>query len=293
MSNSAVTCLLFLPRAPQVPNAASAVFPYPFNKQLENHSCSPGFKKTASHFLNVMMIDVVLAGDNAIIVGLAASRVAPEIRAKVIFWGIAGAVILRILFAGVTTQLLQIVGLTVAGGILLLWVAWKMYRQIREGHHNPDEFSAENLAKAGAPTNPMTFNQAVTQVILADVTMSLDNVLAVAGAAKGNDDRSRASASRVAVVLMAVASHYIARLLVKYPWITWIGLAIIVYVAFDMIWDGTHDIVRSTPHWPWPSSHEQHGPTAAKMSACITLANDNRTAPAVWSGRFCVEDDGM
>ncbi len=220
---------------------------------MENSSCSPWFQENGLALLNVIMIDVVLAGDNAIIVGLAASRVAPEIRAKVIFWGIAGAVLLRILFAGVTTQLLQIVGLTVAGGILLLWVAWKMYRQIKEGMHDPDEFSEENLAKAGAPKNPMTFKQAVTQVVLADVTMSLDNVLAVAGAAKGNTT-VLALGLAVAIILMAVASHYIAKLLVKYPWITWIGLAIIVYVAVDMIWDGTHDVIRATPHWPWPSS---------------------------------------
>lgn len=199
--------------------------------------------------LNVIMIDVVLAGDNAIIVGLAASRVAPEMRKKVIFWGITGAVVLRILFAGVTTQLLQIVGLTVAGGILLLWVAWKMYRQIKEGAHDPDEVIAK--AQADGPKNPMSFKQAVTQVIIADVTMSLDNVLAVAGAAKGNT-LVLALGLAVAIVLMAIASHYIAKLLVKYPWITWIGLLIIVYVAFSMIWDGTHQVARAVPTLPWP-----------------------------------------
>ena len=130
--------------------------------------------------LNVIMIDVVLAGDNAIIVGMAASRVAPEIRAKVIFWGIAGAVVLRILFAGITAQLLNVVGLTFAGGLLLLWVCWKMYRQLAGGGHDAD---AESEA---TPAAAMTFSQAVTQVVLADVTMSLDNVLAVAGAAKGS-----------------------------------------------------------------------------------------------------------
>ena len=132
--------------------------------------------------LNIIMIDVVLAGDNAIIVGLAASRVAPENRAKVIFWGIAGAVILRILFAGITNQLLQIVGLTLAGGLLLLFVCWKMYRQISEGAHDPDEVVSAASADA-AGKQPVSFPQAVLQVVIADVTMSLDNVLAVAGAA--------------------------------------------------------------------------------------------------------------
>ena len=191
--------------------------------------------------LNVIMIDVVLAGDNAIIVGLAASRVAPEMRSRVIFWGIAGAVVLRILFAGVTAQLLTIVGLTLAGGILLLWVCWKMYRQLGtgEGGHDGQSGTAE-------PVATMTFAQAVTQVVLADVTMSLDNVLAVAGAAKGSLI-VLSLGLLIAIVLMAVASHYIAGLLVKYPWISWLGLLVIVYVALSMIWDGWHQVGRVYP----------------------------------------------
>lgn len=196
--------------------------------------------------LNVILIDVVLAGDNAIIVGLAASQVVPELRKRVIFWGIAGAVVLRIAFAGVTTQLLAITGLLFAGGILLLYVCWKMYRQIREGSHSPDEYSDEALAKAGAPKNPMSFGAAVWNIILADVTMSLDNVLAVAGAAKGSPAVLIIGLA-VAVVLMAVASNYIASLLAKYPWVTWIGLLIILYVAVSMMWDGWHQIERIYP----------------------------------------------
>jgi YjbE family integral membrane protein len=192
--------------------------------------------------LNVIMIDVVLAGDNAIIVGMAASRVAPEMRSKVIFWGIAGAVALRILFAGITAQLLTIVGLTLAGGILLLWVCWKMYRQLVSDAHADADANAAALAAAGT----MTFGQAVMQVIVADVTMSLDNVLAVAGAAKGSF-AVLAIGLLIAIVLMAVASHYIARLLGQYPWITWIGLLIIVYVALSMIWDGWHQVGRVYP----------------------------------------------
>lgn len=197
--------------------------------------------------LNVIMIDVVLAGDNAIIVGLAASQVAPEVRQRVIFWGIAGAVILRILFAGITAQLLAITGLMFGGGLLLLFVCWKMYKQIKEGQHSPDEYSPEALAKAGAPANPMSFRSAVTQIVLADVTMSLDNVLAVAGAAKGSP-LVLIIGLAVAVLLMAVASSYIASLLARYPWITWVGLLIILWVALSMMWDGWNQIERVYPN---------------------------------------------
>jgi YjbE family integral membrane protein len=186
---------------------------------------------------NVIVIDVVLAGDNAIIVGLAASRVAPEIRKRVIFWGMAGAVILRIVFAAITVQLLAIVGLTLAGGILLLWVCWKMYRELARkspGAHG-------GAAGEGAGGQPMSFRNAVTQIVVADLSMSLDNVLAVAGAAKGSGWVLTIGLA-VAIILMAVAANYIAKLLVRYPWITWIGLAIIVYVALDMIFDGTREV---------------------------------------------------
>ncbi|KAB2847166.1 MAG: TerC family protein [Hyphomicrobiaceae bacterium] len=191
---------------------------------------------------NVIMIDVVLAGDNAVIVGLAASRVAPDMRKRVIFWGIAGAVLLRIMFAAVTTQLLAIVGLTLAGGLLLLWVAWKMYREVRRGHaHLAPDGNSNGAATLPPPGGYLGFVPAVTQVVLADVTMSLDNVLAVAGAAKGSPWVLIAGLG-IAIVLMAIASNYIAKLLVQFPWITWIGLLIIVYVAFDMVYSGWHEV---------------------------------------------------
>jgi YjbE family integral membrane protein len=188
----------------------------------------------------VIVIDVVLAGDNAIVVGLAASRVAPELRARVIFWGIAGAVVLRIGFAAVTVQLLSIVGLLLAGGILLLWVCWKMYREITRGPAHASLGSA--AVSQNARHENLGFWPAIVQIIVADVSMSLDNVLAVAGAAKGHTWVLVVGLA-IAVVLMAVAATYIATLLAKYPWITWVGLAIIVYVAFDMIWRGSHEIV--------------------------------------------------
>jgi YjbE family integral membrane protein len=193
---------------------------------------------------NVIMIDLVLAGDNAIIVGLAASQVAPAMRARVIFWGIAGAVVLRIIFAGLTTQLLQIIGLTLAGGLLLLWVCWKMYHQIRDHAATTQPHSlgaAATSAVDAAPAKAMSFGAAIWQIIVADVSMSLDNVLAVAGAAKGSNSVLIIGLT-VAIIMMAVASHYIAGLLVRYTWITWIGLAIILYVALDMIYDGSHEV---------------------------------------------------
>ena len=193
--------------------------------------------------IHVIMIDVVLAGDNAIVVGLAASQVAPQLRARVIFWGIAGAVVLRIAFAGVTTQLLEIIGIMLAGGLLLLWVCWKMYRQIRE--HTARPMNSVGAA-AVATTNlhgarELSFRAAIFQIILADVSMSLDNVLAVAGAAKGNT-AVLAIGLAVAIVLMAVASHYIASLLARYSIIMWVGLLIILYVALDMTFEGAKDI---------------------------------------------------
>jgi YjbE family integral membrane protein len=197
--------------------------------------------------MNVIIIDVVLAGDNAIVVGLAASQVAPELRSRVIFWGIAGAVVLRIIFAAMTSQLLAIVGLTLAGGLLLLWVCWKMYRQIKEHTAAPEPHSlgaaAVGMGGGGGEmaARQMGFWAALWQIIVADVSMSLDNVLAVAGAAKGSP-LVLVLGLAVAIILMAVASHYIAGLLVKYPWITWFGLIVILYVAVDMIYDGSHEV---------------------------------------------------
>lgn len=190
--------------------------------------------------LQIIVIDVVLAGDNAIVVGLAASRVAPEIRGKVIFWGLAGAVVLRILFAAITTQLLAIIGLTLAGGILLLWVCWKMYREIRSGAVDvPEENRPHSVGAAATPevARPMSFWSAIVQILIADVSMSLDNVLAVAGAA-GEHLWVLVVGLLLSIALMAIAANFIARLLARYHWITWIGLAIILFVAVDMIYRG-------------------------------------------------------
>ena len=196
--------------------------------------------------INVIVIDVVLAGDNAIIVGLAASRVAPELRKRVIFWGMTGAVILRVLFAAVAQQLLAVVGFTLAGGILLLWVCWKMYRELRRKPH------ARSVAGTGegSATAPMSFRAATTQIVLADLSMSLDNVLAVAGAAK-DSVWVLVIGLAVAILLMAVAANFIANWLVRYPWITWVGLLIIVWVALDMIFGGSREVACAAWRGVW------------------------------------------
>jgi len=189
--------------------------------------------------LQIIVIDFVLAGDNAIVVGMAASRVHPAMRARVILWGVGGAVVLRILFAAVATQLLTIVGLTLAGGVLLLWVCWKMYREITLPAPAAPAFAG---AAGGMPAvQTMTFGAALVQIVVADVSMSLDNVLAVAGAAKGKI-WVLAVGLTVAVGFMALLSTYIAKLLARYHWITWIGLAIVLYVAAEMIWTGSHQV---------------------------------------------------
>jgi len=189
----------------------------------------------------IIVIDFVLAGDNAIVVGMAASRVHPSIRARVIFWGVGGAVVLRILFAAIATHMLTIVGLTLAGGILLLWVCWKMYREITLPAPAAHAFAGAMPGGSAPAVQTMTFGAALTQIIIADVSMSLDNVLAVAGAAKG-EIWVLAVGLTVAVGFMALLSAYIAKLLARYHWITWIGLAIVLYVAMEMVWTGTHQV---------------------------------------------------
>jgi len=211
-------------------------------QEVSQLSSPAWWKSHYDELIKVFLIDVTLAGDNAIVVGMAASQVAPEIRNKVIFWGIAAAVILRILFAAVTQQLLAIVGLTLAGGVLLAWVCWKMYREIAEQN------GAETLAALDGNTSDtmdaakkVTFWAAVWQITLADLSMSLDNVLAVAGAA-GESQLVLIIGLGLAIVLMAVAAHFIARLLVTYPWIAWLGLLMILWVAADMIYRGGHEV---------------------------------------------------
>ncbi len=189
----------------------------------------------------VLFIDVVLAGDNAIVVGMAAAGLPADQRKKAIFWGIIAATIMRIAFASITVQLLQIVGIVLAGGILLLWVCWKMYRELRESSHGDADAHAD-----AAPPQRKTLRQAITQILVADISMSLDNVLAVAGAAKDHPYILIIGLA-VSVVLMGVAATLIARLLDKNRWIAWVGLLVILYVALNMIYEGTHQVTSAVP----------------------------------------------
>ena len=183
----------------------------------------------------VVMIDLVLAGDNAIIVGALAAGLPPAQRRKVILIGILAALVMRIAFALVVSQLLQIIGLILAGGLLLLWVAWKMYRELRQTRIVPE--ANEPVADGAGISPSKSFAAAALSVAVADVSMSLDNVLAVAGAAREHP-RVLIVGLILSVALMGVAANIIARYIERYRWIAWIGLAVIVWVAGNMIVDG-------------------------------------------------------
>jgi YjbE family integral membrane protein len=197
-----------------------------------------------SAFFQVIMIDLVLAGDNAIVIGLAAAGLPAEQRTKAILAGIVAATVLRIGFAAATTQLLQIVGLLLAGGILLLWVCWKMWRELRATHAHEPSLSGVTVNPDSTLTGQVpqkTFRQAAMQILVADVSMSLDNVLAVAGAAREHP-WVLIFGLALSIVLMGVAANFVARLLQKHRWIAYVGLAIILYVAADMIWRGFYEV---------------------------------------------------
>jgi YjbE family integral membrane protein len=187
---------------------------------------------------SVVIIDVVLAGDNAVVVGMAAAGLPREQQHRVIAVGIAMATVLRIGFALITIQLLAIIGLTLAGGILLLWVAWKMYRELGKSRRH----AVVEASSGGVAAKAKSFNQALLQVVLADVSMSLDNVLAVAGTARDHL-WVLVLGLVLSVALMGVASAIVARLLDRYPWFAWIGLAIVTIVACRMIYEGWSEVI--------------------------------------------------
>ena len=196
----------------------------------------------------VIMIDLVLAGDNAIVIGLAAAGLPAAQRGKVIFVGIAAATVLRIVLAMLTTQLLAVVGLLLAGGVLLLWVSWKMWRELHHSAHADADVtralegvSANGIDLPGDPAPRKTFRQAAWQIIIADLSMSLDNVLAVGGAAREHP-WVLVFGLALSIALMAIAASYIARLLQHHRWIGFVGLAVIVYVALEMIWRGWAEV---------------------------------------------------
>lgn len=186
-------------------------------------------------FAQVIMIDLVLAGDNAVVIGLAAAGLPPAQRARAILVGIIAATLMRIAFASVAIELLEIVGLLLAGGILLLWVCWKMWRELRNPSHSH--------GADGSSAPPKSFAAAAWQIVVADISMSLDNVLAVAGAARDHP-AALIFGLGLSIVMMGVAASFIAKLLQKHRWIAYVGLAIILYVAGDMIWRGALEL------WP-------------------------------------------
>ena len=191
-------------------------------------------------FLQIIVIDIVMSGDNAIIIGMAAAGLPPELRKKAIFWGIIGATVLRIFFAVIVVQLLSIIGIKVIGGLLLLWVCWRMWQEIRAGATVEDiEREAEENAKKGPPK---TLRTAMVNIIVADATMSLDNVLAVAGAARDHLEMLIFGLV-LSIALMALTANYIAKLLEKHTWLGYLGLAIIAYVAIQMIWQGSGEVM--------------------------------------------------
>ena len=197
-------------------------------------------------FLSVLMIDLVLAGDNAVAVGLAAGGLPMKERKRVILYGLGAAVVLRIGFALITTWLLGVIGLLLAGGVLLLWVCWKMWRELRE-QITHDQEDARAIMDGDPATEPRakpakSFKQAFLQVLIADVSMSLDNVLAVAGAAREHP-AILVFGLLLSIALMGLAASAIANLLHKFRWIGFIGLAIVLYVAGHMIWEGHRSVV--------------------------------------------------
>jgi YjbE family integral membrane protein len=193
--------------------------------------------------LSVVIIDVVLAGDNAIVVGMAAAGLPEAERRRVIVFGILIATGLRIVFAYFTAQLLAVIGLTLAGGLLLLWVSWKTYRELRGRRRGRRGGPAGESGRP--PATGKTPRQALTRIVLADLSMSLDNVLAIAGTARDHF-WVLAFGLALSVALTGVASAYIARLLERHFWISWVGLAIVSFVALRMIWDGSTEVIRQT-----------------------------------------------
>lgn len=205
--------------------------------------------------VEVILIDLTLAGDNAVVIGLAAAGLPKEQRSKAIMVGIVAATLLRILFATATTYLLTIVGLLLAGGVLLLWVCWKMWWELQRPHHADRGADVlEGGPPSGAAPKPKTLRSAITQIVIADVSMSLDNVLAVAGAARHNPEVLIFGLA-LSIALMGFAATFIARLLERHRWIAYLGLAVILYVSLDMIARGGAEVWvasgRDLPAW-WP-----------------------------------------
>ncbi|WEX07500.1 TerC family protein [Chelativorans sp. AA-79] len=192
--------------------------------------------------LQVIVIDLVLAGDNAVVIGLAANGLPASQRTRAILVGILAATVLRIVFATIAVEMLQIVGLALVGGFLLLWVCWRMWREIRASRKDAPQGALAAEAGTGGEGAPRkTFREAAMQIVVADVSMSLDNVLAVAGAARDHPSVLIIGLA-LSIALMGLAASLIARLLDRYRWIAYIGLLIVLYVALEMIYHGSVEV---------------------------------------------------
>ncbi len=203
---------------------------------------------TISAYFEVIMINLLLSGDNVIVIGMAAAGLVSELRGKAIAVGIAAAAIIRIVFAVAAAKLLAITGITLAGGLMLLWICWTMGKELLSSEEGEEAHAGGASGHDGVPhVKPKLFRQAIAQIIFADVSMSLDNVLAVAGAAKENMN-ALIFGLILSVLLMGVASNFVAKLLDRFKWIGWIGLAIIVYVALDMVWNGSEQLLALYGH---------------------------------------------
>ncbi len=186
--------------------------------------------------IQVIFIDLVLAGDNAIIVGMVASRVPEDMRKKVILWGIGAAVVMRIGFSLITVQLLNIVGLKLIGGALLLWVCWRLWDELRSGY---DDVHGDSAATPFTSMRP-----AIIQIVIADLSMSIDNVLAIAGVSR-DYPAILVFGLALSVAFMIFAATLIAKLLKRYPWIAYVGLVLIFYVALVMMWEGGNEVLHA------------------------------------------------
>jgi YjbE family integral membrane protein len=195
-------------------------------------------------YVQIISINVVLSGDNVVVIGMAAAGLPAELRSKAILSGIVVATLVRVVFALLGTALLKITGLQLAGGLLLLWVCWKMFTELRREIGRRRDEAAEDAPplEGAAVAVRKTLPQAITQIAVADVSMSLDNVLAVAGAAKQNVT-ALVFGLVLSVILMGLAATLVSRLLDRYRWIAWLGLAMIFYVAVDMIYEGGLDLI--------------------------------------------------
>jgi YjbE family integral membrane protein len=205
------------------------------------------FAGPVTAFFQVVMIDLVLAGDNAVAVGMAAAGLPAKDRRKAIVLGLAAAVVMLICFALIARTLLNVIGLTFAGGLLLLWVCWKMFRDLRQGHAEVEGEEAVENAVLGKhhriDAKQKTLMAALIQILITDLSMSLDNVLAVAGAARSSPPYVLIAGLLLSVTLMGFAASAIARLLMKFRWLAWIGLAIVLWVSASMIWQGHREVV--------------------------------------------------